>query len=152
MSDEIEVQLPVKDIQRIVKDAKVREIVAKCEQTEPGRIGECVEGELLDRLVQMFSEDATPVSMERWVAEDPDPARADCRPCALPVTIQWYSGELKARGLETLAKKLEETALTTDPLTSAKELDNIKAVVDGDTRKRLLDFDAATQANSIEEV
>ena len=154
MTEEATLTLASKDIERIVRDAKVREIVEQCSTQEAGRIGECVEAGLLDRLIELFAQDEdglvlVPVSMQKWIETDPNPEDSDkCRTCALPVTIQWYRDELKLRNQSELAKRIESIGLSANPLTAAKELDNIKLAVDEETRKRLLDFDAATQANA----
>ena len=154
MTEEATLTLASKDIERIVRDAKVREIVEQCSIQEAGRIGECVEAGLLDRLIELFAQDEdglvlVPVSMQEWIETDPNPEDSDkCRPCALPVTIGWYMNELESRKRFDLARKIERVGLSANPLTAAKELDSIKSAVDEETRNRLLDFDAATQANA----
>lgn len=144
---DIEVTLKVSDIERVVKDAKIREIVANC-QTQGGNLGACTEDAVLERLIDLFSEEGapfTPEPMAAWVNAGPADA---CRPCALPVAIQWYKEELQTEGQGALAAGLEAIALVEDPLTTAKELDRVKGVVGPKLKLRLLDFDAATQANS----
>ena len=149
--DEIEFTLPLRDIEKIVKDSRIKELISECERDSPGEIGGCVEDKLLDRLVEIFSEEEeiiTPIPMKEWVESDPNPDDGEaCRPCALPVTLQWYAEELRANGEERLAKNLENTGLTEDPLTTAEEMDNIKDAVGAKLRERLLELDATTQAN-----
>lgn len=156
--DEIQVTLSVKDIEKIVRDSKVKELVEECAINEPGRIGECAETLLLDRLVEIFSEESQDSesheekkseSMEDWIKNDPDPDSPDqCRPCALPIALAWYKEELKEQGRDDLAEELKNTGLSSDHLTTAKEMDNIKDAVDTKLKERLLEFDATTQANT----
>ena len=144
---DIEVTLRLSDIERVVRDAKIKEIVANCE-SQGKDLGACTEDAVLERLIDLFSEEAAPITpepMALWV--DAGPADA-CRPCALPIAIQWYKEELEAHGQGTLATGLERIALAEDPLTTAQELDRLKAVVAPNVKLRLLDFDAATQANT----
>ena len=145
---DIEVTLRVSDIERVVRDAKIQEIVADC-QAQGKAIGPCTEDAVLERLIDLFSEEGaapfTPEPMAAWV--DGGPAEA-CRPCALPVAIQWYKEELETEGQRALATGLEAIALAEDPLTTALEMDRLKAVVAPNVKLRLLDFDAATQANT----
>lgn len=148
----IEVTIKVTDLERIVKDARVKEIVEQC-SLKGADLGACVEVALLDRLVEIFSEEgqpgvnpeAPPKPMQDWVTVGP----ADgCRPCALPVALQWYKDELTTEGQSELAAQLEQVGTSEDPLTTAKEMDRIKDVVTPKTRGRLLEFDATTQANT----
>ena len=145
---DIEVTLKVSDIERVVRDAKIRQIVEDC-QTQGKDIGACTEDAVLERLVDLFSEEGaapfTPASMATWVNGGPADA---CRPCAMPVAIQWYKEELETEGQSALAISLEQIALAEDPLTTAQEMDRLKGVVAPKLKLRLLDFDAAIQANS----
>ena len=143
----IEVTLRVSDIERVVRDAKIQDIVANC-QAEGKPIGPCTEDAVLERLIDLFSEEASPLTpepMALWVGAGPTDA---CRPCALPIAIQWYKEELEAEGQSVLATSLERIALAEDPLTTAQEMDRLKGVVAPKLKLRLLDFDAATQANT----
>lgn len=144
---DIEVTLKVSDIERVVRDAGIKEIIKDCE-LEGKDVGACAEGAILERLVDLFSEEEatfTPELMADWVNKGPADA---CRPCALPVAIQWYREELALEGQPDLAANLEKVALAEDPLTTARELDRLKVVVAPKLKLRLLDFDAATQANT----
>lgn len=145
---DIEVTLKVSDIERVVKDAKIKEIVETC-QTQGKDIGACTEDAVLERLIDLFSEEGPPLTpdpMTVWVNGGPADA---CRPCALPVAIQWYKEELEAEGQSGLASGLEAIALAEDPLTTAQEMDRLKEVVAPKLKLRLLDFDATTQANTL---
>ena len=152
MANDVEFTLPVQDIERIVKDARIKEIIAECNVTAPGHIGECAEEKLLERLLDMFGNDEpdyNPVSMSEWIKSDPNPDGGEtCRPCALPITVQWYRDELKNMNRNDLATRLEGIGLSANPLTVAQELDTIKDIVGAKERARLLDFDAATQVNN----
>ena len=144
---DIEVTLRVSDIERVVRDAKIQDIVANC-QAQGKAIGPCTEDAVLERLIDLFSEEASPLTpepMALWVEAGPADA---CRPCALPIAIQWYKEELEAEGQSVLATSLERIALAEDPLTTAQEMDRLKGVVAPKLKLRLLDFDAAIQANS----
>lgn len=146
----IEISLPLSDIERVVRDPKIRDLVDSCAANEPGRVGECVQDLLLERLIELYTEDEPELlPMKNWIADDPDPSdEENCRPCALPVTITWYADELKERGRADLADELERTGVALPPLTVAEEMDRIKAIVEPETRARLEDFDKATQVNS----
>ena len=147
LTDQIEVTLSLIDIQRVVKDAGVRQIIEQCALTGE-QLGACVEDRLLERLVQLFSEaepPLIPIPLADWVVAGP----ADgCRPCALPITIGWYRDALKERGYGDVAEQLEKAATHEDPLTTAKRMDTIKATVRPEVRRHLIDLDAAVQANS----
>ena len=152
--NDIEVTLSVQDIEKVVRDVRIKEIIAECEIKEPGNIGACTEDRLLDRLMDIFDrEEQDPnfklTSMADWINNDPDPNNNEnCRPCALPVTLAWYRDELKNTGRNDLATRLTEISLSANPLTVAQELDSIKSSVGAKERARLLDFDAATQVNN----
>lgn len=82
-------------------------------------------------------------SMTEWVAgEDAE----TCRTCMLTVTIPWYFDELEERGYKDLSNELEEIQTKGDPTETANLLDTIKEKVDAEARKRLLEFDCATQS------
>ena len=145
---DIEVTLKVSDIERVVRDAGIKEIIKECE-TQGTEVGACAEDRILERLVDLFSEEGDPLTAEPmavWVNGGPADA---CRPCALPVAIQWYKEELEADGQRALASGLEAIALAEDPLTTAREMDRLKEVVQPKLKLRLLDFDATTQANTL---
>lgn len=153
----LSVTLSVQDIEKVVRDIRIKEIIAECEVKEPGNIGACAEGELLERLIDIFDReepdreepDYKPVKMADWIKSDPDPdGNENCRSCALPVTLQWYRDELRTMNRNDLATRLEGIGLSANPLTVAQELDSIKDVVGAKERARLLDFDAATQVNN----
>ena len=144
---DIEVTLKVSDIERVVRDAGIKQIIKDCE-VQGKDVGLCAEGAILERLIDLFSEEGpafTPALMADWVNKGPTDA---CRPCALPVAIQWYKEELETEGQTGLAANLERVALSEDPLTTARELDRLKEIVAPKLKLRLLDFDAATQANT----
>lgn len=153
--DTLSVTLSVQDIEKVVRNVRIKEIIAECEIKEPGNIGACAEDELLERLMDIFDPDEqegsdfVPVKMADWIKSDPDPdGNETCRSCALPVTLQWYRDELKNMNRSDLATRLERISLSANPLTVAQELDTIKDVVGAKGRARLLDFDAATQVNN----
>ena len=150
--DALSVTLSVQDIEKVVRDVRIKEIIAECEIKEPSNIGGCAEGKLLDRLVEIFDDgepDFKPAKMADWIKTDPNPEDGEiCRPCALPITVRWYKDELVKLGRKDLATKLEGIGLSANPLTLAQELDTIKDVVGAKERARLLDFDAATQVNN----
>jgi len=72
-----------------------------------------------------------------------------CRPCTLPILVQWYTSELKEVGKEDVGKNLvvltEKENVTPDEV--AEELDNIKEKVDGPLKARLKEFDCTIQIN-----
>ena len=150
--DTLNITLSVQDIEKVVRDVRIKEIIAECELKEPGNIGMCAEDKLLERLIDIFDHeepDFKPVKMADWIKTDPDPnGDENCRSCAIPVTVAWYRDELKNMKRNDLAARLEEIGLNANPLTTAQELDNIKDVVGAKERERLLDFDAATQVNN----
>ena len=87
--------------------------------------------------------------MAEWVkGEEP----GICRPCILGPVVQWYYQELKERGDEDTAAKLEAEVdvLDEDNLEQAvalcKDLDEIKAAAPLELRKRLEEFDCSIQA------
>lgn len=75
-----------------------------------------------------------------------------CRPCVIAPVVQWYFTELKERGNEPLAQRLEAKVNETDDehpeevVQLCEELDLIKQEVDPDTRLRLMDFDCEIQS------
>lgn len=150
-SEGFSAMLSVQDIERVVKDVRIKEIIAECELKETGNIGGCAEGELLERLIDIFDheEPLQPIPMADWIKTDPHPDGSEiCRPCALPITVRWYKDELESMGRKDLATRLEGISLSANPLTTAQELDTIKNTVGAKERARLLDFDAATQVNN----
>ena len=74
-----------------------------------------------------------------------------CRPCIMPVPIDWYQQELRERGQGDLADELERARMTEDPATVAQVMDSIKEKVNHDTRYRLMEFDCYTQEFAAEE-
>ncbi len=113
-------------------------------------------------------EDATPVEskqeekacpnlqpMAEWIkGETP----GTCRPCVLTPVVQWYWQELKERGHEDMAKELEAEVdgLEEDNVEQVqalcKDLDDVKAAVPEELRKRLEEFDCSIQSFDPEEV
>lgn len=92
--------------------------------------------------------------MAEWIKGD-EPGT--CRPCILTPVVQWYWQELKERGYEDLAKQLEaevdvlEEDNVEQVMALCKDLDEIKAGVPADLRKRLEDFDCAIQNYELDE-
>lgn len=140
-------ELSLSDLGKVMNDPIVREIIKGCSlDSSPA---DCIKGPLLDRVIEMFA--PAPASqplltMEKWV-ETGDPSADSCRPCALPVTLQWYAEELEKNGLSDLSAQIKDIGLTADPLTLAREMDRVKATVEPGLRSRLLDFDQAIQVN-----
>jgi len=85
--------------------------------------------------------------MEKWLEEDV----SYCRPCILPVAIDWYHQELTEKGHADLAEELDRVRMTLDSSETCKVMDNIKDRVPVDLRHQLLDFDCATQEFAAEE-
>ena len=85
--------------------------------------------------------------MKQWVEEDTEL----CRPCIMPVTIDWYHQELEKKGHHDLAEELTELRMTEDTVAVAELLDRIKETVPLDTRHQLMEFDCATQEFAAEE-
>jgi hypothetical protein len=155
---EPDITLSLGDVEKVLRDPELRDLIDSCALDQPGSIGVCVQDLLLDRLVTMFTPDeeleAQPgdvtdaMPLVDWLENDPNPDDLEnCRPCALPVTLRWYSDYLRENGLPQLAIGLERKGLQDQPLTWVKEMDRIKSIVDPDVRERLLDFDKSTQAN-----
>ena len=150
---EPDVTLSISDIRKAFSDPRIRTLMEDC-KAKGGEITECVEAALLDTLVEIFDEGAVleepiiPVRMKDWIAADQNPEDSEaCRPCAIPVTLAWYVGELREKGYPDTASKLEGIGLTSDPLTLAEAMDRIKDEVKPEVRDRLAGFDATTQAN-----
>lgn len=87
-------------------------------------------------------------TMVEWAQND----GKECKPCVLIPSIQWYKEELKDAGHEDLATALSEAIASSaegeEGITIAKKMDDIKQAVPDQLRKRLLDFDCATQTYS----
>jgi hypothetical protein len=87
--------------------------------------------------------------MGKWVAER---NKEGCKPCVLAPVVQWYWSELKERGYEDKAKRLEELAEKTEEDNTEQiqglcdELDKIKEEVTEGARERLKDFDCEAQS------
>jgi len=80
-------------------------------------------------------------SMTEWVKEKGE----TCRPCVIPVTMEWYYSELKDKGWNDQAAKVEAAQEVGDIEEVGKVLDKIKEEVTPEMRDRLLEFDCATQ-------
>jgi len=140
---DVEISIPLSELEQLLRDQEFRDLVDSCNGE-----GSCVAEALLERLVERYSP-IQPSSMEEWIATDPnedDPE--NCRPCRIPIVVQWYCDELTEADLPAEAEELEQVALNDDPLTVAAKLDTIKASVSGQLKDRLAEFDATTQANS----
>lgn len=148
MTLEPQVSLSLEELQRAINDPEVAALIESCAISAPGQIGSCAQEALLKRLVEVFGGEAQFVSMTDWVRQDPNPDDPiQCRPCAIPVTLQWYRDHLAEQGYSELSDALQRKGLGDSPLTVVEEMDRIKAVVSDEVRERLLDFDRATQAN-----
>jgi len=73
-----------------------------------------------------------------------------CRPCILPVTIDWYRQELAERGQQDLVEEIDKARMTEDPEATCKAMDAIKDRVPVDLRYRLMEFDCSTQEHASE--
>jgi G3E family GTPase len=80
------------------------------------------------------------VSMEEWVQH---PSEV-CRPCLLGPVTQWYRDELQEKGLNDLAKEVEE-AVDSGPVVLATKLDEVKNKVSPELKARLREFDCHAQ-------
>jgi len=83
-------------------------------------------------------------SMEQWISED----TKFCRPCVLPVTIDWYRQELTERGHIELVEELDKARMTEDPDATCRVMDAIKERLPVDLRYRLMEFDCSTQEHA----
>lgn len=155
---EPDITLSLSDVEKVLRDPEIRDLIDTCAIDSPGNIGVCVQDLLLDRLMTMFTPEEElaaqegdvldAMSLVAWLESDPNPDDLEnCRPCALPVTLRWYSDYLRENGQPQLAYTLERKGLQDDPLTWVKEMDRIKSIVAPELRDRLLDFDKSTQAN-----
>ena len=79
--------------------------------------------------------------MADWVKEKGE----SCRPCVIPVTMEWYHSELKERHEDALAAQVEAAQDSEDIEVVGRVLDEIKAKASPELRDRLLEFDCATQ-------
>jgi hypothetical protein len=84
--------------------------------------------------------------MEQWVKEGSD----FCRPCILPVTIDWYRQELTERGHLELVEEIDKARMSEDPDATCRAMDAIKDRVPIDLKYRLLEFDCSTQEHAAE--
>lgn len=84
--------------------------------------------------------------MEQWIKED----TSFCRPCILPVTLDWYQQELSERGHIELVEELDKARMTEDPEIACRAMDVIKDKVTADLRYRLMEFDCSTQEHAAE--
>jgi len=82
--------------------------------------------------------------MEEWIEGDTN----FCRPCILPVTIDWYRQELSERGHQELVEEIDKARMTEDPDATCKVMDAIKDRVPVDLRYRLMEFDCLTQEHA----
>jgi hypothetical protein len=87
--------------------------------------------------------------MAEWIkGETP----GTCRPCVLTPVVQWYWQEMKERGHENIAAQLEaevdvlEEDNVEQVMALCKDLDEIKAGVPAELRKRLEEFDCSIQS------
>jgi hypothetical protein len=85
-------------------------------------------------------------SLEEWIQGDTE----FCRPCILPVTIDWYRQELEERGHIDLVEEIDRARMSEDPEATCKVMDNIKDKVPVDLRYRLMEFDCSTQEHAAE--
>ncbi|MBU1082767.1 MAG: hypothetical protein KKB59_20020 [Spirochaetes bacterium] len=83
-------------------------------------------------------------SMENWIEGD----TTFCRPCILPVTIDWYRQELAERGHPELVEELDRARMSEDPDATCRIMDTIKDKVQVDLRYRLMEFDCSTQEHA----
>ena len=83
-------------------------------------------------------------SMEQWISGD----TKFCRPCVLPVTIDWYRQELTERGHIELVEELDKARMTEDPDATCRVMDAIKERLPVDLRYRLMEFDCSTQEHA----
>ena len=82
--------------------------------------------------------------MEEWIEGDTN----FCRPCILPVTIDWYRQELSERGHQELVEEIDKARMTEDPDATCKVMDAIKDKVPVDLKYRLMEFDCSTQEHA----
>lgn len=85
--------------------------------------------------------------MSKWLEED----TSYCRPCILPVTIDWYHQELNKRGYPELAQELDNVRMTLDSTATCELMDKLKDKLPLEVRHQLLEFDCATQEFAAEE-
>ena len=71
-----------------------------------------------------------------------------CRPCILPVTIDWYRQDLIEWGHQELVEEIDKARLTEDPDATCKVMDAIKGKVPVDLKYRLMEFDCSTQEHA----
>jgi len=89
--------------------------------------------------------------MAEWIKVE-DPGGGCGRPCTITPVVQWYWQELKAQGYEEIAVQLEAEVdvLEEDNLEQVvalcQDLDEIKASVPPELRKRLEEFDCSIQS------
>ena len=82
--------------------------------------------------------------MEKWIEGDTN----FCRPCILPVTIDWYRQELNERGHQELVEEIDKARMAEDPEATCKVMDAIKDKVPVDLKYRLMEFDCSTQEHA----
>lgn len=82
--------------------------------------------------------------MEKWIQGD----TTFCRPCILPVTIDWYRQELAERGRQDLVEEIDNARMTEDTEATCKAMDAIKDKVPVDLKYRLMEFDCSTQEHA----
>ncbi len=93
--------------------------------------------------------------MTEWVKV---PDTGNCRPCTLAPVVQWYWSELKEKGRDDIATRLEQKVEGMDDENAeqmtqvCEELDAIKAEVDEPLRQRLLEFDCEVQSLDLDEI
>lgn len=84
--------------------------------------------------------------MEQWISKDIE----FCRPCVLPVTIDWYRQELAERGHPELIEELDQARMTEDAIATCRAMDTIKDKVPLGLKYRLMEFDCDTQVHAAE--
>lgn len=82
--------------------------------------------------------------LEVWIKGD----TTFCRPCILPVTIDWYRQELIERGHPELVEEIDKARMSEDPDAACRAMDAVKDRVPVDLRYRLMEFDCSTQEHA----
>ena len=84
--------------------------------------------------------------MEQWISKDIE----FCRPCILPITIDWYRQQLAEAGHPELIEELDKARMTEDPDATCRVMDAIKDKVPLGLKYRLMEFDCDTQVHAAE--
>lgn len=85
--------------------------------------------------------------LETWIKQESTDEH--CPPCLLKPLAENYLGELEAANADEEISKLEEAWDSSDLLTIAKAMDNIKNVVGEPLKKNLLALDCEAQCYRI---